>query len=156
MSNFSVLHHQDENRMSQYLFGLYICYWCSGLHNTGEMLCGLEYTPFFIADFNVIATFLKLRREEKGVGGHPPPSPPREWKVFIIHTALEIPWLMYRCFKIYIHEPQVLRNASFTVMLLAGFARNEDDNKVQQIRCHQQRFSISAVGKKCLDAFVSE
>lgn len=155
MSNFPKTY-WNENWMSQYLFGLYICYWCSGLHNSGELLCSLEYIPFFITDFNVIATFLKLRREEKGAVDIPLPPPPKAWKAFIIYTALEIPWLMYHCSKIYIHEPQGLRNGSFTVMLLPGFARNGNENKVQQILCQQQRFSISAVGKKCLDAFVSE
>lgn len=92
-------YHQNENWMSQYLFGLYIFYQCSGLHNTSELLCSLKYIPFRIADFNVIVTFLKLSREEKGASGHPSPSPPRVWKAYIIHTALEIPWLMERFFK---------------------------------------------------------
>lgn len=141
--------------MSQYLFGLYICYWCSGLHNTGELLCSLEYVPFFYCRFQC-SCHISEAKERKEPVDIPLPPPPRAWKVLIIHTVLEIPWLMCRCFKSYIHEPQVLRNASFAVMLRPGFARNGNESKVRQIRCHQQCFSMSAVGKKCLDAFASE
>lgn len=115
--------------MSQYLFGLYICYLCSGLHNTGELLCSLEYVQFLIGDFIVIVSFLKLSREEKGASGHPSSSLPRAWKAFVIHTALEIPRLMECCFKIYFYKWQVLRNESLSVMLLPGFARKEHESK---------------------------
>lgn len=52
-----------------------------------------------------------------------------------------------------IQETRVLRNASSAVMLQPGFTRNGSESKVRQI---QKCFSISAVGKKCLDPFVSE
>lgn len=60
------------------------------------------------------------------------------------------------CFKIYFYEPQVLRNESLAVMVLPGFARKEHESKERQIPRHTQCFSISAVGKECLYAFVSE
>lgn len=57
--------------MSRYLFGLYICYWCSVLQNCGDFFVQFRVHTYFIADFSVIVTFLRLSGEEKGASGHP-------------------------------------------------------------------------------------
>lgn len=111
----------------------------------------LRIYTYFIPDFRVIVTFLRLSGEEKGASGHPSLQEHER-----IHTALEIPWLMYCCYKVCIHKMQVWRNASSTVMLQPGLARAGNGSREWQIWCHQQCFSTSTVGKKCLGVFVSE
>lgn len=123
--------------MSHNLFCLYICYWCSVLQD-GEFFCSLEYGGILLQ----ISVSLSHFWDKVGKRKEPVDIPPcRSTKAFVIHTALEIPWLMYCCFKIYIHKLQVWRNASSTVMLQPGPARAGDGSKEWQIWCPQHIYS---------------
>lgn len=139
--------------MSHYLFSLYICYWCSVLQN-GELFCSLEYIHNLLQISVSLSHFWGWVERGKEPVDIPPCKSMK--KAFVIHTALEIPWLMYCCFKVYIHKMQVWRNGSSTVMLQPGLARAGNGSREWQIWCHQQCFSTSTAGKKCLGVFVSE